>query len=74
MPIYSFECSHCHAHFEMRATFQEKEAGIRPECPECHAREAKQLIPGGLVIRSGEGVSFSGPACDPRDGVECCGR
>lgn len=73
MPLYSFECTQCHAHIEVRATFKEKDNGLKPECPLCHCREVRQLIPGGLVVRGEEGVQFSGPACDPHDGPGCCG-
>lgn len=73
MPLYCFQCTQCQALFDVQATFKEKEAGLEPECPNCHSRAAKQLIPGGMIIRNEEGVSFSGPACNPNDGPGCCG-
>jgi putative FmdB family regulatory protein len=73
MPIYCFECTQCHAIFEVQATFKEKEAGLEPECPHCKGRQARQIISGGLIIRNLEGVSISGLACNPKDGPGCCG-
>jgi len=73
MPMYCFECSKCLTLFDVQATFKEKEAGLEPECPNCHSQEARQLIPGGMIIRKEEGVNFSGPACNPKDGPGCCG-
>ena len=73
MPLYCFECKICHTVFDMNASIKSKEAGLEPECPKCHGREAKQLITGGLFVRNNEGVRFSGPACDPNRNPGCCG-
>jgi putative FmdB family regulatory protein len=73
MPLYDYECGQCHTIFEVRASFEEKEAGLEPECPECQCKDVKQVISGGLVILGKDGISFSGPACGPNGGSGCCG-
>lgn len=72
MPLYNFQCEQCSEVFEVRATFEEKEAGLEPECPKCHSQETRQLITAGLVLRGSHGVSFSLPACRPNAGPGCC--
>lgn len=72
MPIYNFQCEQCSEVFEVRATFKEKEAGLLPECPKCHSKETRQMITAGLVLRGGDGVSLSLPACGPLSGPGCC--
>ncbi len=73
MPLYDYECSQCHTVFEMHASFKEKEAGLEPECPQCHGKEVKQVITGKLVLLDKDGVNFSGSASDPDAGPGCCG-
>ncbi len=72
MPYYAYHCEQCGETFEVRATFKEKEAGLEPECPKCHAHEARQLLTAGLILRggSGDGASLSG--CGPDAGPGCC--
>ncbi len=72
MPYYAYRCEKCGETFDVRATFKEKEAGLEPECPKCHAREARQLVTAGLVLRGGNGGSFSLGGCDPGAGPGCC--
>ncbi len=64
MPLYDFRCEACGKVFEIRATIKQKEAGLEPECPQCHAHAARQVITAGLMVH-GSG-SPSGPA-------SCCG-
>ena len=73
MPMYCYECIECHAVFDVMASFKNKEAGLKPECPKCHGIVTRQLISGGLFVRSKDGASFSGPACDPDRNPGCCG-
>lgn len=73
MPLYCYECTKCHAVFDVNASFKSKEDGLAPECPKCQGREVRQLITAGLFLRSKEGVNFSGPACDPDNNPGCCG-
>lgn len=32
MPVYEYECSHCHCHFERRQGFDEDPVSICPRC------------------------------------------
>ncbi len=74
MPVYEYQCQHCKAVFEVRATFKEKEAGLKPECPECHRKQARQLLTSGLFLRRSEdGAALDLPMCGPRSGPGCCG-
>jgi putative FmdB family regulatory protein len=41
MPLYDFYCENCHLEFAIRATFQQKEAGLRPECPQCRGQQVR---------------------------------
>jgi len=73
MPFYTFHCETCEEIFDVRATFKEKEEGLKPACPKCQSRETKQVITAGLFIRDGDGggtVSF--PGCGPSAGPGCC--
>ena len=72
MPIYNFQCQQCLEIFEVRATFKEKEAGLEPECPNCHSQETYQMITAGLVLRGSNGVNLSVPSCGPNAGPGCC--
>lgn len=74
MPLYDYQCQDCQMIFEVRATFQEKEAGLEPECPRCRSKQTRQLLTSGLFLRkSGDGASFDLPACGPNAGPGCCG-
>ncbi len=73
MPFYDYQCMQCNTVFEVRASFKEKEAGLEPECPQCHGKEVKQVITGGLVVHGKDGIDFSGPVCGPNAGPGCCG-
>ena len=74
MPFYAFECEQCHAVFDVRATIKEREAGLQPECPNCHDVHVKSLITAGLVVHGSDGGSLSaaGRACGCGSGG-CCG-
>jgi putative FmdB family regulatory protein len=75
MPLYDYRCQQCQTVFEVRASFQEKEAGLEPECPECHSQETQQLLTAGMFLRAGDGeTSLGGPSCcGPNAGPGCCG-
>lgn len=72
MPFYDFQCEQCEEVFEIRATFKEKEAGLKPECPKCHSKKTRQMITAGLVIRGADGASLTLPTCGPNAGPGCC--
>lgn len=74
MPLYDYQCQQCETVFEVRATFKEKEAGLKPECPHCQSKKTRQLLTSGLFLRkSDDGASFDLPACGPNAGPGCCG-
>jgi putative FmdB family regulatory protein len=70
MPRYDYQCEECRTVFEVRATIQEKEDGLQPECPECHSEKTRQLLTAGLMLHT-TGSSRSQGGCDPGSG--CCG-
>jgi putative FmdB family regulatory protein len=70
MPLYDFRCMQCGHPFTIRASFQEKDAGLKPECPVCKAFETQQVLTAGVFIGqagSGDGrslpLTMSGPTC-----------
>lgn len=65
MPNYEYRCDECREDFEVRATLQQKIAGLRPECPRCHSRKTTQQFRSLNVIHAGHGRD-SVPA------VGCC--
>jgi putative FmdB family regulatory protein len=74
MPLYDYQCNKCQAVFEVRATFKEKEAGLEPECPQCHSKKTHQLLTSGLFLRkSDDGADLTWPGCGPNSGPGCCG-
>lgn len=75
MPLYEYQCEMCGNVFEVRATIRQKEAGLTPECPNCHSDETESLITAGLVILNN--VSKNAGAapscgCNPNSGSGCC--
>ncbi len=72
MPYYAYRCDKCGEAFEVRASFQEKEAGLAPECPRCHAQGARQVVTAGLVLRGSNGGGASPSGCGPNAGPGCC--
>ncbi len=74
MPVYDFQCEQCDEAFEVRASIREKEAGLKPECPKCHGRRARQVITAGLMIRGQDGASVGLSGCGPNAGPGCCGQ
>ncbi len=75
MPLYDYQCEHCKLIFEVRASFQEKEKGLNPECPDCHSTEMHQVLTAGLFVRPGNGDGSTLPSsnCGPNAGFGCCG-
>ncbi|RPJ18717.1 MAG: zinc ribbon domain-containing protein, partial [Chloroflexi bacterium] len=41
MPLYDYQCQNCQAVFEVRATFKEKEQGLKPKCPQCQSKKTR---------------------------------
>lgn len=75
MPLYDYQCDKCQTPFEVRASFQEKERGLKPACPNCQSSETHQILTVGLFIRkaSSDGASNSSTCCGPNSGAGCCG-
>ncbi len=77
MPFYDFRCKQCGHAFTVRASFEEKDAGLEPECPICQATETQQLLTAGIFIGGATGsgdrsLPLAGPTCGC--GPEgCCG-
>ncbi|RMF87503.1 MAG: zinc ribbon domain-containing protein, partial [Nitrospinota bacterium] len=44
MPTYDYQCQNCGQMFEVFATLQQKQAGLQPECPECHSTKTQQAF------------------------------
>ena len=71
MPIYMFHCQECGQGFEVRASIKEKEAGLKPACPQCSSQVVQQVLTAGLVLHGGK---ISAPSsCGPNAGLGCCG-
>jgi putative FmdB family regulatory protein len=76
MPFYAFRCQPCEAVFTIRATMQEKEAGLQPVCPACQATETRPVITAGILLgQVAEGNCRPSPACGcgSGSGSGCCG-
>ena len=71
MPTYSFQCQRCGRNFDLRASINEREAGLFPECPYCDSSDARQLIMAASVLRGGKDATSS-PCCGPTSGTRCC--
>lgn len=75
MPRYDYQCDHCQEKFEVRASFREKELGLKPVCPDCQSPLTHQILTIGLFVRSGnsDDASLSSSYCSPDAGAGCCG-
>lgn len=76
MPIYDYQCNHCQAAFEVRASFQEKALGLKPACPNCQSTETRQVLTAGLILHRGDrdGATRQSFSCNPNTGSGCCSR
>ena len=74
MPTYDYQCQDCEHVFEVRATFKQKDAGLQPECPECHSAKTQQAFRSVMFVRSGDSASAMPMpmACGPNMGPGCC--
>lgn len=75
MPLYTYQCEHCQTVFDVRASFQEKERGIKPQCPNCSNPDTHQVLTAGLLIGNAGsgGGSQSSSCCGSNSGSGCCG-
>lgn len=63
---YDYQCKGCNAKFEVEASFEEKAAGLKPECPECGSARTMQLFsPLGVISGGASRADFEpcGPQC-----------
>jgi putative FmdB family regulatory protein len=51
MPIYEYECVHCHHRFELKQGFHDKP---QAECPQCK-KKAKRIFHSSPIIFKGSG-------------------
>lgn len=74
MPTYDYLCQDCGHIFEVFATFKQKEAGLQPECPQCHSEKTQQTFRSMMFVRSGDGgEAMPMPlGCGPAMGPGCC--
>lgn len=74
MPTYGYICQDCEEDFEIKATIEEKEKGLKVNCPTCGSNRVVQVFGGiALFSRGSRGGSFSStPGCGPICGLGCC--
>lgn len=72
MPLYDFYCEDCHLEFAIRATIKQKEAGLRPECPQCRGQSVRQVITAGLLLRGQSHSTDASTCCGPNAKPGCC--
>ncbi|MGQ9684457.1 MAG: FmdB family zinc ribbon protein [Anaerolineae bacterium] len=75
MPTYDYQCRDCGHVFEVFATFKQKEAGLQPECPQCHSDKTQQAFRSVMFMRSGDGgapMPMPMAGCGPAMGPGCC--
>lgn len=65
MPFYDYQCKDCGAVFEVRATIQEKEGGLKPTCPECGGHKVRQRLSNVQMISGGRTSRCRGAARTP---------
>ena len=74
MPLYDYQCKDCGETFEVRATIQEKIAGLDLVYAKCGSHAARQLLTVAMVVHGGgQENSQSGGCCGPNSGSGCCG-
>ena len=74
MPLYDYQCQDCQAVFEVRATFKDKEEGLKPECPQCQSKQTRQLLTSGLLLHMVADKTPQGNCvCGTNGSSGCCG-
>ncbi len=48
MPLYEYECTKCHEHFDVFHEVGEKK---RPRCPECGSSSRRVFLPVGIIFK-----------------------
>lgn len=72
MPIYEYFCQDCEKKFEIKATIQEKEKGLKVKCPTCGSNKTIQVLGSFFTFSKGSGNSGGG-RCGPNPTPGCCG-
>lgn len=62
MPNYDFDCKQCNHQFEARLSLTQKEAGVKPNCPQCQSENTVQAFRTMMFNKStGKEPCASGP-------------
>ena len=72
MPTYVYKCEACAETFDVTASIKQKEAGLKPECPVCHAHKTRQLLTAGLVLVGGGHGAAPASSCGCGSEGGCC--
>lgn len=72
MPTYEYLCQECEKKFDVKATIEEKEKGLKVSCPECGSKKTIQLIGNFFTFSKRSGSDFGG-GCGPNPTPGCCG-
>ncbi|MCB1173423.1 MAG: hypothetical protein KDK39_07660 [Leptospiraceae bacterium] len=70
MPYYNFKCMECESITEVKASMQEKEAGLAVECPNCKSSNTTHVF-GNIATMVGSRSSAPASACGLPAGGGC---
>lgn len=70
MPTYEYICSDCGEKFEIFATFEEKEKGLKLKCPKCGSKKVSQVF-GSVFIINKSSSSLDSKGCSSCNGNSC---
>ena len=71
MPIYEYYCQDCEKRFDVKASIQEREKGLKVNCPDCGSCKTIQLLSSFFTFSKGGGSKFDG-GCGPNSMPGCC--
>jgi len=66
MPFYSYICQRCNSVFEAFASFEKKERGWKPVCPNCGSRDVRQEFTAAVRVGKSSVPPRQGGCCNPR--------
>ncbi len=72
MPIYEYICADCREKSEVKATFAQKQGGLKVVCPKCNSKKMIRVF-GSFIVRDSSRTSNNPPICGPQCGPGCCG-
>jgi putative FmdB family regulatory protein len=70
MAIYEYRCNDCGYYFDVKATVEQKEKGLKLTCEQCGSKKLEQVF-GGFAILGGQSVNVKSPVS--QNGGGCCG-